>query len=549
MKKHLLRRMMICLWALSTMLTCAYAQNTNFTKVKQFNMQNLRPIMENNSVKGYFVYLFNKKTSGRKNQYQLTILDNELNEKNTVTITKPKSYTLLESSYNGQAFCFIYMDTRKKSIEYLVMDDEGNELGKYIVKKPSKNELARIISITKTSNGSYKGGIAPVSGIGFARYGWDYSKKNNRAIIEMFDNTGKKMWQAGTTEKGKVAYETMTPFYSDSKAIVSFVQGYEKGLKGNFSSYLIWHNAQTGEVMFTMDAKGETSGPGINGKTRKRRGSKSSTLLPLSITYDAAKNEYYVCGEYFKNGENMMKVRSEGFFLKSISATGELNIESYSTWDKDVNKLLPKDEKGKEQNRNVTIHQVIRTADGKIFAIGEQFKKKFNGWSLPLYVGVSALQSIGVNASTNIGLMKLVVYDMLIFEFDQNLQISQVHSFRKDKKNVPLPQGVGILPSTLLGNYVKMMGGFDYRFTTMSEDQQTFSTGYVNFTKKRKNGRGYKAGTINYTSSQVLSEDKVPFNKKARQIKAMPAKPGQVTLVEYYRKGKRVDLRTEEVNH
>lgn len=538
---------MVCLMALSAVFTSVSAQNTNFTKVKKFNMQNLRPIIENNTVKGYFVYLFKEKSNNKKNSYTLTILDNELNEKNSVTVTKPRSYQLLESSYNGSAFCFLYMDTRKKTLEYDIMDDEGNDLGKYIVKKVSRSELAYIASMTNSGEDSYKGGITAVNGMGFVRYGWERDK-GSHATLEMFDNAGKKKWEARTAEKGKVAYESMVPFYSDEKAIVSFVQVREKLLRGSFKSYLIWHDANTGEVMFVMDAKGETNRAAVKGKNKKKGGAKSNTLLPFSVTYDAAKDEYYVCGEYFKNGDNIMKVKSQGFFLNSISSAGEVTRESYSSWDKDVNKLMPKSDNGKMLNRNVTIHKVIRTADGKIFAIGEQFKKKFNGWAIPSYIAASLLNYVpGVTGYSNTSLAKLVIYDMVIFEFDQDMQIYQVHTFKKEKTNVPLPSGAGIYGPTLLGNFVKMWGGFNYEFTTMSEDQQTFTTGYVNFTKKRKDGRGYKMGSINYTTSKVFNEDKVPFNKKAKQFKAMPAKPGHVTMVEYYRKGKRVDLRTEQV--
>lgn len=558
MKRILSGKLLACLIALLVSVTSVTAQKNEFNNVKYFSMQNLRPIIENSSVKGYYVYTYSKKVKKKKEkevEYNLTLLDNELNVTNTIKITRPRAYRLLESSYNGKAFCFLYMDTKKKTLEYLILDDSGNDLGKYKVNKVSFTELNYIASMTATNEDTYSGGITAVSDTGFVRYGWEREKgkgkgkrgKTSRASIEMFDNNGTKLWEGHSAEKGDVFYESMVPFYSDSKAIVSFVQVKEKMFKGAMKSYLIWHNALTGEVMFVMDTNGKTNHPTTTEKVKpkgKEKQGKTNTLLPLTVTYDATTDEYYVCGEYYKFGDNMLKVKSQGFFMNSISSDGELKQEGYTSWEKDIKKYLPKKDDAYE--RNITIHKVVRTADGKIFAIGEQFKKKFNGWAIPMYMLEQLSSQLPVHFESNTGLAKLVIYDMVILEFDKELKLNEVHTFKKDRKNVPLPKGTGIYGPTLLGNYVKAMGGFDYEFTSVSDDQKTFSTGYVNFTKKRRDGRGYKAGSINYTSSQVFAEDRVPFAKKAMYFKAMPAKPGQVTMVEYFRKGKRVELHTEQ---
>jgi hypothetical protein len=539
MKKLSFMKLVICMMTFIVFAAGASAQTNEFAQVKKFTLQNLRPIIENNTVKGYYLYAVEGKGKKKQNNYRLSIMDNDLNVTNNITISRPRSYRLLESSYNGKAFCFLYMDTKKKALEYLIMDESGNELGKYKVNKVSRSELGHIASMTAASEDSYSGGITAVNGVGFVRYGWEKSK-GAHATLEMFDNNGQKIWEGRSAETGKVAYESMVPFYSDDKAIVSFVQVREKMLRGTFKSYLIWHDAKTGEIMFVMDTKGAMQKKDAKVKDK---GAKANILLPLSVGYDAGKDEYFVCGEYWKSGDNYMKVKSQGFFMNSVSGSGEMKQESYCSWEKEVKKLIPKE--GME--RNVTIHKVIRTADGKVFAIGEQFKKRFNGWAIPAAIAAGLLQNVGISAYSNVGLAKLVIYDMVIFEFTPDLKINEVHVFKKDKTNVPLPRGMGVYGPTLLGNFVKMWGGFDYEFTTLSEDQQTFSTGYTNFTKKRKNVRGYKAGSINYTTSKVFAEDKIPFAKKARYFKALPSKPGYVTMVEYYRKGKRVGLRTEQV--
>ena len=541
MKRSSLKTLAICIMAVIAFAANISAQTNEFGNVKKFTLQNLRPIIENNTVKGYFLYAVEGKGKKKQNNYKLTLMDNELNVTNNIKISKPRSYRLLESSYNGTAFCLLYMDTRKKTLEYMIIDEEGKELGKYKVNKVSRSELAYINSMAASNEDSYKGGITAVNGLGFVRYGWERDKGAN-ATMEMFDNNGKKMWEARSGEKGKVAYETMVPFYSDDKAIVSFVTVREKLLRGSYKSYLMWHDAKTGEVMFTMDAKGATQKVGAKGKDK---GAKANILIPFSVDYDAAKDEYFICGEYFKNGDNVVKVKSQGFFMNCISGGGEVKQESYSTWDKDIKKIMPKTTD--MEKRNIAIHKVIRTADGKVFAVGEQFRKRFNGWAIPMSIAASLLQQAGFNAYSNVGLAKLVLYDMVIFEFDESLKIKEVHTFKKDKTNVPLPKGTGVYGPTFLGNYVKALGGFNYEFTTVSEDRNTFTTGYVNFTKKRKDVRGLKVGSINYTSSKVFAEDKVPFSKKSRVKKALPSKPGHITMVEYYRKGKRVELRTEKV--
>src|SRR4029079_4696027 len=117
-----------------------------------------------------------------------------------------------------------------------------------------------------------------------------------------------------------------------------------------------------------------------------------------------------------------------------------------------------------DNNTNVTIHKMVRTADGKVFAIGEQFKKAASALGIASTV-------LGGGRSSGVSMVKVQLFNMMVFEYGSDFKLSKVHVIEKDKNNVELPSGFEMMPLGSLAYIMKMYGWFNYEFTTMSADK------------------------------------------------------------------------------
>ena len=118
----------------------AGAQNVNYTGIKRVYLQGIKAFTENNEVKGYSCFYFLDKANRKENLYALNILDENLKQTHYVELTKSKDLRLLESSYNGERFCYSFLNSSKKTIEYILFDKEGKEAGDYKIEKLNKTE-------------------------------------------------------------------------------------------------------------------------------------------------------------------------------------------------------------------------------------------------------------------------------------------------------------------------------------------------------------------------------------------------------------------------
>ncbi len=378
---------------------------------------------------------------------------------------------------------------------------------------------------TMTENDNYAGGLAAVKNKGFLRIG--YEKKDGMKVeLEMIGNDGKLKWIAnsGFETEGK-SYESANFMYADDKTVVIMLttRGRKLSRKG-MEIWLACYNADTGKEIFKVE--------------------QTHAQYQLScggVSFDDATSTYYSYGQYWGLEDNIIKDDSKGMYLQEVGLDGKMKKESFSTWTGDINNLfITKAKKKYEDNIKVYMHKVVRTADGKTFAIGELYRKAVSGW------GVAS--KILNGGQSNMSVMKIIVYDMVVFEFDNNLKIANVHVIDKEKSNVQLPAGLGMVDANMIALYLKMYGEFDYAYTSMSGDRKTFNTAYVNFDREKGSGSNYVVGNISYTKDQKVVGDKIRLKNDPTRFWVLPAKPGYVVIFEYYRKKKLATFRMEKLN-
>ena len=503
------------------MLSVLNAQNYDITGIKRAKLRDISAILENNEVKGYYAFYPIDKVSKKEYLYNLAILDNSLKQTYSVELNKSKRQVLMESSYNGDRFCFSFLDMKNKSLEYMLLDKTGKAVGSYSL-EISRQETQYYAGFLQSDEDVFSGALAAVKGKGFVRFGME-RESGVRMEMEFIDNAGKKVWTANSGATTKKSFETLTPFFTDEHVIIASLATRAKMLTKKGELNVIFYSTATGKEI----ARHAT-------KTDKYQ------MTPLGASYDPISKSYFVYGQFYGAEDDLARDDSKGMYLQEVSADGKLIRESFSTWVGEINTLLVSKSKGKiEDNMKIFIHKVVRTSDGELFAVGEQYRKAVSA------LGVAS--NLLLNNS-NVSVMKIELHNMLTFEFDKNFRIKDVHVFEKEKANVLLNRGMGLVDANLLGYYINLYGWFDYAFTSISADHKTFNSAYVNYDKDKEEGSNYTIGNIAYNKEQKLVIDRIKLKSKPSAFFVMQAKPGYIAIFEYFKKQKKAIIRLEKLN-
>jgi hypothetical protein len=522
MKKNILSACAGVAFSLTTI-----AQNYDITGVKGVRANNISPITENQELKGYYSFVALDKASKTSRNYNLAILDNNLKQLYTVDMVKANKLALLESSYNGAAFCFSYYNADDKKLEYELLDKTGVKTGKYSL-EISKNEGYMYAQMLKTEDDAFQGTLVGVKGKGFIRFGYE-KEEGYRISIEMIDNIGKKKWSATSNATTKKSFETVSPLFTDDKVCILGLTTREKMMRiKDMVTSVVFLNTDNGKEFFRL----------------KDIASNGFQLSPLGASFDATSQTYFVYGQFFNAEDNMSKDDSKGFYMQEVNLTGKIISESYTKWEDDINTTIVRKAKGDiKGNMKMMVHSVVRTADGKVFAIAEQYRKAVSAAGM----GLKAL-SMATGGGGGPSAMKIETHDMVCLEFDSKLKFKDATIFDKQKSNIALPEGWGAIDANKLGMMMKLYGYFDYSFTITSSDKKTFYSTYVDYEKNKEAGSSYSIGNIAYTKDQKLTFDKILLTTKPTDFYVFQAKPGYIAIVEYFRKQKKVTLRLEKLN-
>ena len=252
-------------------------------------------------------------------------------------------------------------------------------------------------------------------------------------------------------------------------------------------------------------------------------------------------NEIAVLGQFYQKGANTVKDKSLGLFSFVYSMEGELLHKNFAKWATDVSKFVPTSIKGKMKDVGyVHFHEIVQTADGKIFAIGETYRRTFD-----------ALGVLGLSGSDNGAATKIVIEDMVMFEFSPSFELQDVKFYEKSKSSVSLEAGGSFTRISLLAKMIEAQGFFDYEFTQRTKENDEFTVGYVDFQKNKGARSELIFGAISVVDGET-SVDKIPLPRAkglfGRSTRVLQAKPGYVILINYNRKEKTTTWTLEKIN-
>ena len=503
----------------------AVAQNLSKHGVLKLNMRSSGPVIQDDQVKGYYYFYKVEKEDRKNDNYLLSLHDENLREINTVQITRPKTYVLVDGVFNGEAFGFLFYDHRGKTTELITYDRSLKQIGNVTRRISNKLLITHYNAIVHGAEPS-QAYLIPITNQGFLYYGFKEGSKY-KYEIQCYTNELKVMWSDYAPNDATV--EIASEGFQDGDFVGSMITRKRNISTKDLDFALLIHRVSTGEEVFRV--------PMMTDKY---------SVSFADVFYDRNNQTFVVFGEYNNKTDRELKTIGQGFITLTLDMTGKVVSERLNPWAQ-ISAAAPVNEKGQFDGNNsrILFHEFVRTQDGSTFAIGEQYKKAANAAGI---AGNVMLAALGGNAGT-FSNAQLNVYNMVVFEFTADYTLKKVYVFEKDKNIMTLPSGSEYLSPKLLSYYARAHGGFDYAFTQRAADKNTFQVTYVNYDREKGQASKNVLSSIVYTPERNFVVDSMPLDRKSTLYIVTRAKEGYVMVTEYFKREKRVDSRLEKVNY
>jgi hypothetical protein len=507
------------------------AQTLSRTNVAKISLRGSGTIFLDDQVKGYYTFYGLEKKDKNNNNYQLSIFDENLREINSITITRPKYYVVVDGAFNGSAFCFLFYDTKSKSVELISYDRTLAQLGSF-TQNIAKNKYA-IANYSAIAQG---GSLAQAYLIGVKEKGFVYYGLTHGDLkyqIDFFNNNMKRVWSEIAVAGKQI--EVASEGFQQDHYLGTLITKKKSASSKDIEVDLLVQEAESGRKLFRVPV-----------------GTAQFSVTFSDVYYDSAKENFIVFGEYYDKKDKELKAQSLGFICITYDMQGNVISEKTNSWAADISRVTPVNEKGRFDGSNTSIlfHDIIRTSDGQFFAVGEQYKKTASGAGVALQaLNVFSALLTGVYSSNPGSSAQMNIYNLVIFQFNPDFKINKVHIFEKDKNVVLLPSGAGFTSSKQLSFYVKAVGGFDYKYTQESSNKETFVVTYINYDREQGQKSTNMLGSVIYTPEKTFVVDKLKLNRSSSDYFISRAKEGYVLVTEYFKKEKRLDSRLEKLNY
>lgn len=497
------------------------AQKLSIANIEKASvLRNSDAIKEGSEVKGYYFFYQSDKIDKKTNEYTLQITDQNLTKLKDLKFQDSKNIIILESSFNGTDLVFLFYNSDTKILEYQIYGADGTKKYSYTKSITKKDEayLAQTYFVADEDN-NFKG-LNPVEGKGFIS---NMPSRDNGYYTFQITYVGtdtKKQWTYIPAMDGKLFTGNYLGTFNNVVYVEMLI--FPRGFERTPDSYLLGLSLDNGKLLFqksTTDLK--------------------FNFLPSSMSV-LNDGKLYLYGEYFDKGDNVMKDKSKGFAFIGIDETGKTLSEKYSSWAIDLGKHLGASASGKIDDFGyMFLHNMVQTEDGSIYAIGEGYKKAASG------LGIAS--KIVTGGGSAMSTVKLIVTEMLMIKFDKDFTVKEASIYQKNDNDVYLMSGAAFTSTQMLGKIVKYgYGGFDYSYTQVNKDHSSFSVCYSDYVR----GKDYKGATFNsitYNEGK-LTQDKIQTKSDATKSIVLPARQGQVLIMDYYKKDKKLDLHFEKLN-
>jgi hypothetical protein len=429
--------------------------------------------------------------------------------------------------YNESVFMMHFYD-RKTGYEFVTYDREGNQVGSSLVSKDnvSKYDIARLENNFATATENVT--IIPNGNSGFIRSTFIKEKKMGYEIVA-YDNSANEVWSFKSDIESDMI--ELADFNDNTSGVLSVTITKRKNLITKEAHvYCLLLNSSNGVLIKEFELGSEEEG--------------QRTLLKSFV--NDQKKTITITGEFFKPKDDIFKDRSQGLYCKELSLTGEELDDRKYNWKGDIDQFAASlDEDGKKDRPfYVFFHDVIIAKNGHTFMIGEQFIKQVSAGGVAM--GIIA------GSNSDASMFEILIANMVVVELDEKKELVDFKVIPKKKTSVILPKGMGLVSTALLGYYLKSLGSFDYSFTSNNVEKDLYDVVYIDANRKESKDSKTKSdlmvGLLSIKGGE-LSENRIPINCESKSFWLQPGKPGFISVSEYYRKDKKIEMRLEQLSY
>lgn len=263
----------------------------------------------------------------------------------------------------------------------------------------------------------------------------------------------------------------------------------------------------------------------------------SYQFAPISVI-PQEKDTILLVGSYYTNGTKMMKKASKGVAIYRINPRGAILSKTYNAWGKEMARYLDVDDKGRlnSDNSYVYLHDAIKGPNGKLFVVGEGYKKT-------IYPAGVVFSTILLPISRMLLFTRMKATDIVLMEFNTKDQLSRSTVY--DKKDKVLGIGTDYVNKHSAAHVFKAGGTFDYRFTTGVGDNEHFAICYYDKRKSSRKEFGYF--NILRFNGQKFRQQEILMNSAEGSISVYPSKPGFLMVIESTKKENKTEVRLEKI--
>lgn len=514
-----MRKILLTATLFIMLLTGLQAQTLSIENVYKVTLRNSDAIKEGTDVKGYYFFYVSDKIDRKTNEYTLQITDNNLKSLKEIKFQDSKYVSIIESSFNGTDLIFLFYNSDARTFEYQVYGADGKK--KYTYNRALSKKEVRLMEasyLTDDEDQNYKG-LYPIEGRGFVSNMPSREDKDFTFQVDYFSTEKRKQWTYIPTEGAK---RFIGDYLGTFNGVVYMeVLKFKSMMDGKPDSYILGLDLETGRQLFENSTE--------QGKYK---------FYPATMSV-VNNGKAFIFGEYFNPNGNISKDKSLGFAFWGIDEKGKILSEKYNSWDLDLGKFVDVGAKGKIDDFGyMYLHNIIQAADGNIFAVGEGYKKTASALGI--------ISQVATGGRSGVSMTKMKVTDMILIRFDKDFNVKGATIYDKNPNKEELPSGYEFVSTPLIGKLLKMYGAFDYSYTQVSKDNSAFTVCYSDYVR----GKDYKGGTFNaisYADGKVTT-DKINTRSEATRSAVMPGKQGQVLILDYYKKAKKLEAHFEKLN-
>jgi hypothetical protein len=432
----------------------------------------------------------------------LHVYDLMLNEKTHFSLGRGRDTRLLEVSKSSNHYLFVLFNS-SNSLEFEIRNESGTKMGDWSLTDLTTLQEMQIGEIAKGGEIDYNL-VYPLAGQGFivqfpsrkSVYGMD---------VKLLDFNAKVLWSWSTENTSGSHYFGDILSVSPQYVLLSICK--KNNALGNKMELLLKViDVQNGSEIFSREMI-----------------SKDSELLNVQSGFVENKDQtstITIFGEYYEDGKDPVRDKSEGLFIESFSAQGEELSFRKLDWDIEL-----KETTASTRNASLCVHRAVRDENGDLVVIGEQFRKSVN-------LG-TAIANLAFDDQESV--LEIQIHDLVVFKFSSTGELLQQQTIQNPVRHITWNDGSAIQSSVLLMRRLKRSGYFAYRFSTLDVQKHVVRVVYsltYDPDYRRKNHADIIIGVVECGSDGIQSF-KVPLKSEVNMFGLYCAKSGSIAVAEY----------------